>query len=144
MIRTRLCASLLLLLIAALTQVHAQELDRSNSAIPPRSPIVLLPKYKLEISKGVDTTGMAIWREGGFSIRYVQGMYIESDTDIIRRTKDEILWTQEQLVNKQKLVLTCTKSHGLFASFPALHASFSAKIHSQQDIADMLLMVVTF
>jgi len=44
-----------------------------------------------------------------------------------------------------KFQCTYTRSHELIVSFhPSLTANFRAKIHNQQELADMLLMVVTF
>jgi hypothetical protein len=131
-----------LILIAPLSQACGQDIDRNGNPIPPRSPLVLLPNYKLEILKGIDTDGARIWKKPGVEIEYAQGMYLEDATAHMKA--DEIVWKQEQVINKQKVQCFYTKSHDLIVSFPSLHAYFSARIHNQQELTDMLLMVVTY
>ncbi|HWZ96563.1 MAG TPA: hypothetical protein VN025_02265 [Candidatus Dormibacteraeota bacterium] len=140
MIQTRLIISLLFSLLCAI-QVSSQE-NRNANSIPPRSPVVLLQGYKLDVGKAIDSEWRVIWKAGGLRLDFGQGGYFEDETKRIK--KADILWTQEQTIDKQRVRFVYTKSHELMATFPTLNARFKAHIHNQQELADMLLMVVTF
>ena len=119
-----------------------QGVDRNGNPIPPRSPVVLLPGYRVDIRKAIDSEWRIIWKAEGLKLDFGQGGYREDETKTLK--KQQILWTQEQTLNKHKAQLVYTSSHKLIVSFPNLNAVFTAQIHSQRDLADMLLMVATF
>jgi hypothetical protein len=105
------------------------------------SPVRLLPGYKFRAGRSLDTGGGTIWKEGGLEIDFVAGA-IGSEADSI--DKKDVVWREQQVVNGQRMICVYTKSHDLVISFPKLRADFSSKIRSRQDLAEMLMMVVTF
>jgi hypothetical protein len=58
--------------------------------------------------------------------------------------KSQVLWREEQTINGQRVVCVYTKSKELIVSFPKLVANFRAKIRNQNELAAMLLIVLTY
>lgn len=133
-----------ILLFVALTMrpASAQSAGTAQGPNPARSPVILLSGYKLQVVKGIDTFGAVIWKERGAEIHFEQGAYIPDP--IASEKVSHILWKQEQVIDGKKVQSMYTKSHQLVVSFPELHADFFATIHSRQELAEMLLMVVTY
>jgi hypothetical protein len=110
------------------------------------SPVLLLPRYKIEIVSGFEGGyGGRILKDGGLVIEFGQGQYdgIAADSVDYR----QLLWRTEQSVNGKRVICVYTKSNELVITFPpssSWPANFRAKIRSQQDLAEMLLMVLTF
>jgi hypothetical protein len=105
-------------------------------------PVRLLPEYKVVASAGIDTWGATISKEGGVKIELYQGLHVGVAADSVE-TKD-VAWREEQVVNGQQVICVYTKSNDLVISIPKLIANFQSHIRSQQDLADMLLMVLTY
>jgi len=141
MTRTRLL-SIFLLLTVAVSQAGSQGVDRNGNPIPPRSPVLLLSGYKLDIRWAIDSDWRVIWKKNGLVMDFSQGGYFEDAT--LTTKKEQILWAQEQVINKHKARFVYTKSGQLIASFPELNARFGAQLHNQRELADMLLMIATF
>jgi len=53
-------------------------------------------------------------------------------------------WRRKQTVNGQESIIVFTKSKRLIAVFPESEANFYATISTEEDMADMLLMLCTF
>ena len=54
------------------------------------------------------------------------------------------VWRTEQIVGGRKVVCIYTKSNELLITFPGAMANFYAKVRTQRDVADMMLMVLTY
>lgn len=133
---------LLLFLALTLRPASGQSTSVTQGASAARSPVVLLPGYRIQIVKGIDTFGAVIWKEHGMAIDFSRGMYLEDP--VSSEKESHILWKQEQSINGKKVQCVYTKSHQLIVNFPELHAYFYARIHSRQELAEMLLMTVTY
>lgn len=60
------------------------------------------------------------------------------------QTKDTILWSKEQVLDGRAVQLALTKDRMLYLTFPETAANFYGKATSEEDIADMLLTVLTY
>jgi hypothetical protein len=139
--RKRVCYLILLLLLSS--QACGQKSTPPVQNRPSKTPFAMLPDYKVEVYQRIEG-GYAgkVWKRGGITMWYGQGVDSGVDTDSVK-TQD-ILWKQEQVINKRKVQCLYTKTHELVVSFPLLAANFRAKARTQQELADMLLMVATF
>lgn len=111
------------------------------SATPPG--IRLLPGYTERKGRPIDSIGGTISRPHGLVMGYDIGIgagHYELDP---RWTK-HALWRTEQIINGKKAVCIFTKSKELLIAFPDDLTNFYAEIHSQRDLADMMLMVLTY
>ncbi len=107
--------------------------------------IRLLPGYRHERLSGIDSRVGKIWKQGGVEIQYdigkMAGNY--ADCKSCGWTRGE-LWRRKQIVNGQEAILFFTRAKTLFVVFPDSQANFYATINKAQDMADMLLMLLTF
>lgn len=106
--------------------------------------MTLLPGYRIEMaSHATDSFGGKISKEGGFTIYYDNlvnaGTHTE-DPSLVKKTR----WRKEQTVDGHKMVVLLTRDNELVVSFPDWQANFFANVHSEQELADVLLMVVTY
>jgi hypothetical protein len=131
--------SLALLLICSPSTITGQNQRPAKRATV--SPVRLLPGYKIRWASGIDTWSGTIWKENGLKISFSQGgVGIETD----QVDKNEIAWREEQVVNGQQVVIVYMKSGHLLVDIPKLIVGFDATTTSQQDIAEVLLMALTW
>lgn len=113
---------------------------------PPPGSIKLLPGYVHHHGQGIDSTVGTIGKEAGLRIHYdigpLAGNYAEC-SKLCGWTDNEV-WRKKQIVSNQEVICVFTKEKRLVISFPKATANFYATIRSQEDMADMLLMVLTF
>ncbi len=129
-----------LLTVVSLTAI-AQSRDTTKSP-PLRSPVQLLSGYKIQLSSGIDTWGGTIWKVGGLKIIWHSGLHVGVAADLV--DKKDVAWREEQVVNGQQVVCVYATSSDLIGSFPRLVTNFQGHIERQQDLAEMLLMILTF
>jgi hypothetical protein len=117
----------------------------SSVAQPPEAApgaLKLLPGYTHQKEQGRDTRVGKIWKKDGPTIRYdigrLAGNYAAS------QKKEDCAWQKEQVIQEQAVQLALTKDHTLFVSFPQLKANFSATIKTDEDLAEVLLIVLTY
>ena len=107
-----------------------------------RQVMELLPGYQVRLRPGIDSIGGDLWKDRGLTIHFDlsgnAGNYADSED-----VKKQTLWRREQTVNGRKLICVYTKSRDFYATFPP-STNFFATIRNQEDLADMLLMVLTF
>ena len=107
--------------------------------------IRMLTGYVHRRGQGIDSVVGNITREGGLVIEYdigrLAGVYTDCKT--CGWTEGE-LWRRNQVINGQSVQIVFTKSKRLVISFPTTHANFYATIKSEADLADTLLMVLTY
>lgn len=124
-----------------------QETGARKQQIATRSPFRLLPGYRLQLTPGLEGGyGVRIWKEPGLSIVGGIGCCFAAEPNSIGR--DHLRWQEEQEMNGRKVTLAYTKSHDLVitltdnkTSYPA---NFTAHVRDEHDVADTLLMVLTY
>ena len=104
--------------------------------------IKLLPGYQHKTLQGIDTRVGKIWKTGGIEIKYDIGFLAGDYAD--PKNRAEYQWYQEQLVGGRRVHCALYKSNTLVVSFPETEANFMTTVKSQADVADMLLMVLTY
>jgi hypothetical protein len=135
-----------------------------NAADQPIGGVKLLDGYKIKKDWAVDAAAWTIYKDGGLLIEYEaemnEGLWADA------KDRSQYLWYREQLVNGHKVMLALIKpglktvwepDHPrspklgkiLLVTFPlgiqADHtANFKAEILNEQELADALLMVLTF
>lgn len=114
----------------------------SKLSSPPGG-IKLLDGYVHVTEQGIDTWVGRIKKEGGLDIRYdigrLAGEYVNQCL-----YNNTCVWYKEQQL-KGGLVKIALKNDGIiFATFPKTTANFSAKVKSQEDIADFLIMILIY
>ncbi|HEV2912396.1 MAG TPA: hypothetical protein VGX92_03675 [Pyrinomonadaceae bacterium] len=105
--------------------------------------IKLLPGYQHKTLQGIDTRVGKIWKEGGLEIKYDIGS-LAGDYANPKYFSKDFLWYKEQFVGGRKVRCALFKSNTLVISFPDSSANFMAGVKSQEDIAEMLLMILTY
>jgi hypothetical protein len=130
-------------LICVFTLATGQEKPPSKEESKMRSPIRLLPGYKVQVQPGIDTGGARFWKEGGLDMHFSTGTYEFKEADSI--PANQVQWRVEQIVNGNHITCVFTKSQEFIVTVNELPVSnFDAKIRSQQELAEMLLMVLTY
>ena len=122
----------------------ARGVDPQKEEWKTRSPIQLLPEYKFQVGSTIEGGRHGkIWRQGGPSIAFDIDMYTPSAVDSVE--KSQIAWREEQSRNPGRVICIYTKSQDLLITFVTpMPANFRSKIRSQRDLAEVLLMVLTF
>ena len=111
-------------------------------AVAPPFLVKLLPGYALHAGRSLDSITGKIVKPGGLTITFD---LVEAYTECKScGWTDGELWRKRQFVNGEEAIFVFTKSKRLVVSFPHSHANFYASIHSESDMADMLLILSTF
>ncbi len=107
---------------------------------PPGS-IKLLPGYSHQALRGIDTRVGKISRKDGLTIQYdigtLAGNYAEA-------RKDEAVWFKVQVLNGQTVHVAFTNDKTLYVTFTNGPANFYATVKTEEDLADVLLMLSTY
>jgi hypothetical protein len=126
--------------------------------------IKLLEGYKYKQEPGTDALIGIIAKDGGLTIEFESGLQQGYAADL--KKKHKYIWYQEQIVNGHKVVLALTKSgvgtvwkpeksrslrdpKVLIITFPGRFGpndatNFWAEVLNDQEIAEMILMALTF
>ena len=113
----------------------------------------LLPGYQHQPMQGHGYIVGRIIKKSGLEIGYEIGRVTEPAKVIIEgrfqdrpkmTPKDHIRWYREQVVNGQPMHIAYRKDKILFVSFPNKGMNFSAKISNGDEMAEMLLMIMTY
>jgi hypothetical protein len=137
-----ICFTTAVLLILTLGPARAQDQGSTPPISGQRTFVVLPAGYKIQVIPGIDSAGGKIWKDGGLTIEVELCCGFGNATE--STDKNQVLWRQEQSFNGQLVVCVYTKSKELIVSFPKLTTNFRAKIHNQKELAEMLLIVLTF
>jgi hypothetical protein len=115
--------------------------------------IKLLPGYVHEPKQGFDSIVGTIAKKGGLEINYdigrvpkpgglrLGGDFVDQPKQV---PKDMLDWYKEQVVQGHEVHLAYGKDKLLLASFPAHGVNFAAKAATPEDLADALLIILTF
>src|ERR1051325_9596152 len=114
----------------------------ANRRDAPPGGIRLLPGYQHKIEQGIDTQVGKILKDGGLTLEYDIGRLAGYYADAQRMS--EYLWYKEQVVGGQNVRCALTKDNQLIVTFPDSSANFFGKVKSQEDMADALLMTLTY
>lgn len=114
----------------------------SPAELPPGN-IELLYGYTHTRRQGIDSRVGDISKPDGMTIRYDIGAMAGVNPD--RCTyKNECLWYKRQIINGREVWLGLSKEGRAFATFPKENANFYAQTKTPEDIADFLIMVLTY
>jgi hypothetical protein len=124
-----------------------QETGTRKQQIATRSPVRLLPGYKLELAYGIEGGyGVRIWKDGGLSISGGIGCCFAAEANSAE--KDELRWREEQEFNGRRATLAYTKDQELVITFAddknSYPANFTAHVRDEYDVAAALLLVLTY
>jgi hypothetical protein len=123
-----------------------------NATLPPG--IALLPGYQHERYQTYDTIYGRIWSDR-LDIRYAWGF---GNPNRVDTEAANLLWSREQVVDRYRVQTAMTRNRTLLVTFSAAGpggpvgqlpgggqpTNFYAAIDSDEDVADMLLMVLAF
>lgn len=108
--------------------------------------IRLIPGYEHEVLKGIDSLVGRIHKREGLEILYDIGGMAGNITRQVPPEKRK--WTKETLVEGRNAIIMLSDDNRLFVTFlqtdTAPSANFFATVKSQEDVADMLLMVLGY
>jgi hypothetical protein len=126
--------------------------------------IKLLDGYRYKRSRTFDTINGLIYKEGGLSIEFESG--ISEGYAVDPKEQNKYVWYREQVINGHKVLLALARSgvstrwepekprgtkprNILMVTFPGKFgpndaANFYAEVLNEKEVADMLLMVLTF
>lgn len=107
----------------------------------PPGGIRLLGGYVHETLQGKDSRVGRISKKGGMTIKYdigkLAGNYALSQSKSAQ-------WFREQRVARQLVQIAFSKEGTVYITFPRAAANFFASVKTPSDMADVLLMVLTF
>ena len=133
-------------LAVAVTLLLSLVCQLSASTDDPPGSIRLLPGYVHKHGWGIDSSVGTIAKKGGLEIHYDIGAMAGNYADCGKLCgwTDNEVWRKKQVVDDQEVICVFTRKKMMVISFPKATANFYATIHSEEDIADMLFMVLTF
>src|SRR6185436_19393689 len=141
--RIQLCLTALLFGMSVMAQGPTAPVAPGQE--PPRG-ITLLPGYKHELKRTVDSVDGRIWKDQGLEIHYNRGLGTGSIVD--REVLNEV-WSKYQTVGTNIVRIAMTKDRVLLVTItpsddgqPSRRTNFWANVHNDEEISDMLLMVM--
>ncbi|MBA4186896.1 MAG: hypothetical protein C0467_02640 [Planctomycetaceae bacterium] len=109
-------------------------------ALTQTSAVQLLPDYTQRTKKGTDSAVGELVRKDGLTISYDIGWYGA-------QTLENTLWSKEQMLFGKKVKIVFSKQKELLVVVGAgekVHASFYSKVKSEEDVAEILLIVLSY
>jgi hypothetical protein len=116
---------------------------KTQKGTPAPGGIRLLSGYVHTPERGIDSIVGRIKKEGGLDIRYDIGVLAGEYVNHCVRN-NTCTWYKEQQLNAGLVKIALRNDNVIVATFPRTVANFYAKVNSQEDIADFLLMILTF
>ena len=139
------------LFLAALVAFAAGSVFAADA--PPPGAMRLLPGYVHEPLQGIDSIVGRIRKPGGLTIQYEIGRVPKpgglriggdfSDAAVGMPEKDR-RWYREQTVQGEPVHIAYSKADLLVVSFPASGLNLTATAKSSEEVADVLLMALTY
>jgi hypothetical protein len=117
--------------------------DKQPDASSPPGGIKLLDGYLHFPEKGIDTSVGRITKKGGLNITYDIGRLAGEYVNNCVRNKS-CAWYKLQQLKDGLVKIALTKDGTIIATFPRTTANFVAEVKSQEDIADFLIMILTY
>ena len=110
---------------------------------PPPGNIQLLEGYTHIRKRGIDTSVGEISKPNGLTISYDNGQLAGRAAGYYCGN-GQCIWYKRQQTNGKDVWIGLTKDNQIIATFPDDYANFFAQTKSSEDIADFLLMILTF
>lgn len=107
----------------------------------------LLDGYVHTRRQGIDSSVGRISKKGGVNISYDIGMpdeKLDVTINCLGYKLTSCVWKKEQELKGEPVQIVLLKNGQMQASFPKSGALFYAQIKSPEDIADFLLMILTY
>ena len=104
--------------------------------------IQLLPGYTHKKEQGFDTSIGKIYKVRGITISYDIGGLAGRRID--PEEKSDYAWYKEQTINNQTVRIAMSRDRELTVTFVKDSANFWARVRTNEDITDVLLMVLTY
>lgn len=112
---------------------------------PPPGNIQLLFEYTHETRQGIDTQVGEIRKKDGLVIRYDIGKLAGNLTRAnVGTYKEKRVWYKRQTINDDELWIAYFSDGKITATFIKASANFYAETKSQEDVADFLLIIMTY
>jgi hypothetical protein len=115
----------------------------ASQTIPPPGNIKLLPGYVHTPGRGIDSAIGKIGKENGLEIFYDNGPMSGKPAVGALTQKENLLWSKEQEVNGQKFLIVCRKDGAIYVNI-APFTNFMSVVKSDEELADFLLMIMTY
>ena len=110
---------------------------------PPPGDIELFDGYTHTPKRGIDSRVGEISKPDGITIRYDIGRMAGLFAGRCM-ANNECLWYKGQKINGRDVWLSLTKEGRVYATFPKEYANFWADTKSQENVADFLVMILTY
>lgn len=121
--------------------------QNTKNPVPLNAPapgnIKLLEGYRHVRKRGIDTSVGEISKPGGITIRYDNGL-LAGRVAGSYCGNGQCLWYKRQQVNGKDLWIGLTKDGRILATFPEDYANFYAQTTSPENVADFLMMILTY
>jgi hypothetical protein len=138
---------LLFMLLFCLFILSASAQDKKLRKLPQSPPppggIKLLDGYVHIQEQGYDTWVGRIKKEGGLNIIYDIGFLAGEYVNHCLR-ENTCTWYKEQQLKGGLVKIALAKDGRIIATFPKTTANFIAEVKSPEDIADFLIMILTY
>ena len=113
--------------------------------VPPPGNIELIENYTHTKRRGIDAAVGEISKPDGMTISYLIGSNAElAASRACGQKNSECLWYKRQIINGREVWLGLTKEGQIIATFPENRANFYADTKTPEEIADFLIMVLTY
>jgi hypothetical protein len=108
-----------------------------------RSPVRLLPGYTIELGSGAEgQIGGSIKNKNGLAISFHSfDMYSKDAVTLVKQS--DIAWRSQQIIGGRSLTMVCTRANDITITLGD-GTNFGARIRTSQEMADLLLMAVTY
>jgi hypothetical protein len=143
--KKKLLLFVLLFFLSVLSASAQKKRVRNVSELsPPPGGIKLLNGYVHIPLRGIDTRVGRIKKEGGLDILYDIGRLAGESVRLCLLIDQSCVWYKEQQLKGGLVKIALTKDREIIATFPKTTANFIAEVKSQEDIADFLIMILTY
>ncbi len=145
---TVLAAWMLIVILMSVNAASAEEAKKGDAkgepaatvvALTPTMSVQLLPGYTHEKKKGTDSIVGEIAKKDGPTISYDIGLYGQ-------KTLENELWHKDQTLLGKKVKIVFSKQKELLVVVGAgekVYASFFTRVKSEEDVAEVLLIVMS-
>ena len=116
-------------------------LGSAQGADDPPGSIKLLTGYTHQRLRGIDTQVGKISRKDGLTIQYDIG---ELAGNYAAQRKSDAAWFKEQVIDGRTVQVALSKDRQLTVTFTKGPANFVATLKSDEDLAEVLLMLCTY
>jgi hypothetical protein len=132
----------LIWLYAAVVLLALPAYPQATKTDPPPGSIQLLPGYIHKKEQGIDTAVGKIYKARGVTISYDIGGL--AGRTISPEDKSSYAWYKEQTINNQTVRIAMSRDRELVVTFVEASANFRTVVRTNEDLADVLLMLLTY